>query len=801
MRKSILFEGITVTLLILLVFMLIAMIMGTSGERSISGISQDQYIYTGNDGTLYMFLGNDIRAISPQGVELWDFTVPDPWKICNSWHLTPVTQGTDMAVSAYEGNPIAFSENGTLYVYLKPNETYSGSYEHSAIDNHMAEGLVAIYKGKVIWNLPLHSLTLNDTIYTEAVVYYSNGTPVYPLDSLDSYNVTYSDASVYAQGGRIYVYHGYNETVIDANGTILWSIDNVANPVSVDENGYIYCVPARSPDDGYSQPYTDETGFAGVYHSAIDESYNLMGVMLKDYRVPSAIVDAYYPNGTLYWQAYPGSLIYRQFMGDDRLPLYNNGTIYAPLENGIVAYDTEGREKWSKSYDANDFPLPVVDAFNMSRNMPGDFRLYGLMPFDEKGDVYLEYISRDVMPYENTPIPTRYHQLYLMAIGLDGKELSRQMFYTNKYVAAGNGIGYATSDSNINMTWNFHPNLPGNYIASNLSDLSTKSLIAYDMGDGRQLWNYTFPVNSPTITTVDASNAGDIIPFYFIGGYQSSGSGNAIETDVEVPQVISGHGRVYAYFRSTNYDTPLVFGKSRAAFVSGVYALDVNGTLLWNKTISGNAYSMNVVNNSTIFYRTYDGRFVVTGAGAAMGFALTAILYIFLRFFCIGAIARAHSRINKNENRNAVYDFIAKNPGLTLYEISRGLGMNIGTVRYHLFILGMNHRIVPYDGESKFVRYFTNSNSYSREDQAIVSIMRRESYGKVLGFMLARPMASNVEIAMELGIQESVVSRCIKELSEKGIVVKEPSGSRSVYTIDDSHKERVAGAMRRIYGE
>ena len=184
-----------------------------------------------------------------------------------------------------------------------------------------------------------------------------------------------------------------------------------------------------------------------------------------------------------------------------------------------------------------------------------------------------------------------------------------------------------------------------------------------------------------------------------------------------------------------------------------------------------------------------------------MGFALTAILYIFLRFFCIGAIARAHSRINKNENRNAVYDFIAKNPGLTLYEISRGLGMNIGTVRYHLFILGMNHRIVPYDGESKFVRYFTNSNSYSREDQAVVSLMRRESYGKVLGFMLTRPAASNVEIAMELGVQESVVSRCIKELTEKGIVVRDISGTRSTYAIDDSHRERIASAMRRIYGE
>ena len=34
-----------------------------------------------------------------------------------------------------------------------------------------------------------------------------------------------------------------------------------------------------------------------------------------------------------------------------------------------------------------------------------------------------------------------------MAIGPDGNELSRQKFYANKYVAASDGIGYATSDS------------------------------------------------------------------------------------------------------------------------------------------------------------------------------------------------------------------------------------------------------------------------------------------------------------------------------------------------------------------
>ena len=85
-----------------------------------------------------------------------------------------------------------------------------------------------------------------------------------------------------------------------------------------------------------------------------------MGATLADYRVPAAMVDAYYPNGTQEWRKYPGGPIYRQFLGDDRLPLYNNGTIYAPLENGIMAFDTNGIRNGIMKYDPDDFPFPSL---------------------------------------------------------------------------------------------------------------------------------------------------------------------------------------------------------------------------------------------------------------------------------------------------------------------------------------------------------------------------------------------------------------------------------------------------------
>ena len=775
MRKSILFEGITVTLLILLVFILIAMIAGESGgpsERSIPGSDQVQYIYTGSDNTLYMFFDDHIQAVNALGNELWDFKLSPQLKIAPGWRfsLNSYSWSNPYVTIDTNGGPVAFADNGTLYVYVVHNESYTGD----AIDanGQMSEGLVAISgKGKELWSLPLQSLLINTTQYQQ--------------DRAPD-NVSCSDAYIQAQGGRIYVFHGYNETVLNASGSILWSADGIAAPASVDEYGFVYCVPAMEPPGEYSQ-------------QLLSDAYSSGYLSADDYLVPSAIVDAYYPNGTHYWRKYPGEPLYRQYISDERLPLYNNGTIYAPLENGIAAFDSQGNEKWVKKYNPDDFYFQYVQTnstgFKSSDYTKSDFSIYSPMPFDSEGDVYVQYLGRDPIPQSDSFMDFGVPEIYLVAIGPDGNEIARNVISLYKYRAVGDAIGYNISEyEDYPMT------------VENLTDMRTKSMTTYNINNGTILWNYTFPVDKPTVVTVDDSNAATISWYlgfaypYNVNNQNTTNEdlGHANISTTEVREVMAGNGRVYAQFSSVNFEIPVVYGKSKAAYVSGVYAIDLNGSLIWSKTISPTASDMRVMNNSTVMYRDGNGNLVVTSNGAAVGFALTTFLYIFVRFICLGAIARAHSRINKNENRNAVYDFIAKNPGLTMYEVSRGLKMNLGTVRYHAFILGMNHRVVPYKDDGKYVRYFTNSNSYSTEDQLIVSLMRREAMGKVLAYIMTQEAVSNSEMARELGMQESIVSRSVKELMEKGIVVRNISGTRSVYTIDDSQHERIASTMERM---
>jgi len=185
----------------------------------------------------------------------------------------------------------------------------------------------------------------------------------------------------------------------------------------------------------------------------------------------------------------------------------------------------------------------------------------------------------------------------------------------------------------------------------------------------------------------------------------------------------------------------------------------------------------------------------VTAGGAAV----VSCAYLLFKFFGVGTVARAHSRIDKNKNRNDLFKFIANNPGVTLHDIANTLDMNLGTIRYHLFILSQNHRIVSSKFDDKFVRYFTNSGSFSKNEQLIISLVRRDGVKNVISLLLSEPGLTNADISSRLGIQVSATSRYIKELLEKGLVAKAPQENGTLlYSIDDGQKQNIIRVMERV---
>ncbi|CAJ35190.1 winged helix-turn-helix transcriptional regulator [Methanocella arvoryzae] len=148
--------------------------------------------------------------------------------------------------------------------------------------------------------------------------------------------------------------------------------------------------------------------------------------------------------------------------------------------------------------------------------------------------------------------------------------------------------------------------------------------------------------------------------------------------------------------------------------------------------------------------------------------------------------------LDRGGNRNRIMKLIEDQPGLTLSDIKRSLNMNIGTVRYHLFILSLHHCISSFNDGTKYVRYFKNSDTYSYAEMMIISMLRRSHVKEILNMVMAQPGIQSVEIAASLGVQEGVVSRCMRMLAVRGIVVKTSAkGEKAAYKIADAYKQLI----------
>jgi predicted transcriptional regulator len=408
----------------------------------------------------------------------------------------------------------------------------------------------------------------------------------------------------------------------------------------------------------------------------------------------------------------------------------------------------------------------------------------------------------NVTIYLNTT-PSRVNESYILKISPDGNVSPKTQFDKDWEMFTGmDGVLYI-----------------GMHVDAQNGGMMTEEVTAMDLSDGKVLWKYRIPTGDALSSTLAATSAGvsipsrdtlphhitfdpplnttnDIVPAGYVGDWLGTGA-----------KLCAGDGVIYVYFDSFRIEWPPRYSANYSyvkgvygvnyTYVRGVYALDTRGRLLWQKPEDSPVTSM-VVNNSTVFYGTKDGKISSTSIELAAGLTLAALSYIFVRFFLLGAVSRARDRLGINRNRNSVLEYVRAHPASTLGDISNGLGMNIGTVRYHILIMWINHRVVSMRADDRFVRYFTNSGSYSKEQQLVLSLLKRDGARKVLNQLLERPGISNAELSKCLNVSEVAVSKSIRVLLEKGIVVKEPvDGKTNAYFIDKKYTEPIASAMER----
>lgn len=758
---------LAILLLFLGLVMFLTVTAGKEGQSDAWNLTSDgpvSNVAVGDDGTLYVLSGknyNVLRAIDPAGSVKWKLVLPDNWQAASLFAKDSAGDIEYAGSPSYDNWPYQMLaiDGGQIYLYVGEINVTSWDYDASRWmiftpgSGGFQRSLVAIStQGKILWKKPISSVSLNGF-----------------------------SASIYALNGRVYVKDNYTVTVLDPSGALLYQVADVAGEPTVDDENNLYVAKVSFSnnrfvyrEDGYVECYNPD----GILYSIREAA--LVNPDEERIYTQNGIIECYRSDGTLCWKKDLGEsvkyFIPPRFKGFNTQMLYYNGTLIVPVEDAIYCLDRDGNVVRKK------------DCAGLN------YEFFRELPIDSQGNIYL-------LLYTSPP--------FLDVVSPDGTDHLREMGDFNaSFKGSGNGIVYYSS---------YSPN-GTDYEHLTDGDLMAARITARDELHDQNLWNYTI-VPTGTELAITEDNLYSLTQIEGIYTYLNLPSAGGSATQIQDyhhgnqdrgalmfadrgdlywgMRVAEGNETLYVNYYTYALPGEITPGKSTCVYSNYLYALDNNGTLLWQKPVLAPVTSM-AVNNSTLYYGTRDGHLFAENTGLiAGGLALAATLYLIAKFFLAGTVSRARDRLSKNENRNGIVKYVGDNPGSTLRDISRGLGMNIGTVRYHTLILGINHRVSALQADDKHVRYFPASGQYSLDDRLVMSLIRRDGMKKVLGILIDKPGLSNTDLSRELNMKESAVSRHMKVLTAKGVVERRPvHGGSLAYTINGKLLENVDRALR-----
>lgn len=133
--------------------------------------------------------------------------------------------------------------------------------------------------------------------------------------------------------------------------------------------------------------------------------------------------------------------------------------------------------------------------------------------------------------------------------------------------------------------------------------------------------------------------------------------------------------------------------------------------------------------------------------------------------------------------RDEILGFINSNPGVYLRDVSEEMGLALGDVEYHLWILVRDGEIV--DRRDGRYRRFFGSGSYSEMEQKVISALRKETTGRIVAKLADGQSVSHVQLAAMLGITSQAVTWQMGRLRSTGFVeVVRGSDGKSYRLID-----------------
>ena len=149
--------------------------------------------------------------------------------------------------------------------------------------------------------------------------------------------------------------------------------------------------------------------------------------------------------------------------------------------------------------------------------------------------------------------------------------------------------------------------------------------------------------------------------------------------------------------------------------------------------------------------------------------------------------------------RGEIMAYIAANPGIYLRELSEDLGLSMGVVQYHVWVLTRRGEVEEY--RSGRYRRFFGAAKYQEADRMVISLLRQGTAGRILTLLSGEQSLTHTKLATILGVTSQALTWQMKRLRTMGVVRTSPSQNlapRSYCLVDDilQRVQAVVGQMQ-----
>ncbi|MFA5269995.1 MAG: winged helix-turn-helix transcriptional regulator [Methanoregula sp.] len=167
---------------------------------------------------------------------------------------------------------------------------------------------------------------------------------------------------------------------------------------------------------------------------------------------------------------------------------------------------------------------------------------------------------------------------------------------------------------------------------------------------------------------------------------------------------------------------------------------------------------------------------------------VVGVLLGFFGVIAFGPVVLGRVRdILKNVNRRTIMEYIGMNPGCTVSDISNEMHINRGTVKYHIYLLCLERKIVQKkDGK---MRYLFKNGKIIPEKKQVFGYIRNPAKREILMTILNEPGISNTRIAEKMQLDKSTVHWHLSQFLLERMVVCEWDGRNMGYQVTTDVEE------------